>query len=425
MRFTARAATSLSILAVLAGSAQADAAAGELDRSFGAGGKTIRDLGGTDYVADVTATSGLATLALVRLERRGDEAVGVMRLAGDGRLDRSFGRNGLAVVSLAGDEQPGGIALTATGRIVVSFTSDRHSADGAFGVARFREGGKPDSTFDRDGVQTTGFGTGFSYATASDVAVDDGRITVAGGIYNGAASDDDFALARFDRDGELDDSFSGDGRQTTDFNGESDFASAVAIDSQGRAVVVGTADRYLSVDPLAIARYDTNGELDGSFSGDGRLVSTAAPDGSDVLVAPGDAIVAAGTVSGDFMAARFTESGDPDASFSEDGVQTVDFVDGADRLAAIAASGRRLVLAGTARTGRRGRDFAVARLTPGGELDESFSDDGRRAVDIAKGDDDAFAVTVHRRSSIVAAGWSERGEGEDSSLIRLYGRGRR
>jgi uncharacterized delta-60 repeat protein len=423
MRYATRAATSLSILALLAGAAHADAAAGELDRSFGSGGKTIRDLGGADFVADIATLGQRRTYALVGLEHRRDAAVGVMRLAEDGRLARSFGRNGLAIVNLAGDERPGGIAVTDRGRVVVSFTSDPSRADSAFGVARFRPSGNPDPTFDRDGVQTAGFGTGFRYAAAHDVAVSGRRIVAVGEVLDPGSGSDDFAIARFDHDGELDPGFAGDGRQTTDFNDEYDGALGVAIDAEDRVVAVGAADRFRAIDPLAIARYDADGELDASFSGDGRLVSTVAPEGVDVVL-QGDAITVGGSVSGDFLAARFTDTGDPDTTFSGDGVQTVDFVDGADELAAIAASGGRLVLAGTVRTGRRGRDFGVARLHAGGALDRRFSDDGRRAVDLSRDEDNALAVAIDGTGDVVAGGWAARADA-DTALIRLQGRGRR
>ena len=423
MRFAARAATSLSILALLAGAAEAHGSAGDLDRSFGSGGKAIRDLGGADYVADIATLGERKTYALVGFERRGDAAVGVMRLAEDGRLARSFGRNGLAAVNLAGDERPGGIAVTDRGRIVVSFTAEPSRADSAFGIARFRASGNPDPSLDRDGVQTAGFGTGFRYAFAHDVAVSGRRIVAVGEVLNPGGGSDDFAIASFTESGDLDPGFSGDGLQTTDFNEEYDAALGVAIDREGRVVAVGAADLFMPIDPLAIARYDTDGELDTSFSDDGRLVSTVAPEGVDVVL-QGTAITVGGTVSGDFLAARFTDAGDPDTTFSGDGVQTVDFVDGADELAAIATSGGKLVLAGTARTGRRGRDFGIARLRENGALDRGFSDDGRRAVDLAGGEDVALAVAIDGTRDVVAGGWAAR-SGEDTGLIRLHGRGRR
>ena len=48
----------------------------------------------------------------------------------------------------------------------------------------------------------------------------------------------DFALARYNPNGSLDPSFSGDGKQTTDF-GAGDWAKGVALQGDGKIVAVG------------------------------------------------------------------------------------------------------------------------------------------------------------------------------------------
>ena len=57
-----------------------------------------------------------------------------------------------------------------------------------------------------------------------------------------AATPDDFALARYNPNGSLDTSFSGDGKQTTDF-GDGDVANGVAIQGDGKIVAVGRGRR--------------------------------------------------------------------------------------------------------------------------------------------------------------------------------------
>jgi uncharacterized delta-60 repeat protein len=426
MSNTARFPLILSVLALTAlGASHAQAAPGDLDRAFGTKGKVLRDVGGEDFVADLVTRRNRKVVALVELDRGGDDGVGVMQLRRNGRLDRDFGRRGLARVSLAGDEYAGGIELAARGKVVISFTSDPSGADRAFGLARFRENGKPDRSLDRDGVQTTGFGTGFSGATAYGLALDGGDAIVAGDVFNAGGTRGDFAIARFSSNGTLDAGFSGDGRQTTDFQEQYDTAYGVDVDSEGRVIAVGTVDPPAGVDPLAVARYGADGELDESFSDDGILVSMIAPEGRDVVALPDDRIAVAGTVSGDFLVARFAEDGSPDAAFSGDGVQTVDFADGADTAAALARFGSKLVAVGTVRTGRRGRDFGVARLNANGTLDRKFSGDGRRAIDLAKNEDNAFGVAIDRTGDVLVGGRVERRGQGDSGIVRLQGKGGR
>jgi len=78
----------------------------------------------------------------------------------------------------------------------------------------------------------------------------DGKI-VAAGSSKGINGTSDFTLVRYNGDGSLDGSFGGgDGITTVDFNNSSDGASDVALDSQGRAVVVGASGGM-----FAIARF--------------------------------------------------------------------------------------------------------------------------------------------------------------------------
>ena len=87
----------------------------------------------------------------------------------------------------------------------------------------------------------------------------DGKIVVAG------TSNNDFLVARFNPDGSLDTSFDGDGIKTIEVGG-TEHASAVAIQSDGKIVVVGSTSVNTSV---AVVRLTTTGALDTSFDTDG------------------------------------------------------------------------------------------------------------------------------------------------------------
>src|SRR5512145_1328465 len=81
--------------------------------------------------------------------------------------------------------------------------------------------GIPSTFFDSDGKLTTDFFGGDDYATA--VAVQsDGKIVAAGYTVGGTT---DFALARYSADGSLDTSFDFGGRLTTDLFGGHDYAT--------------------------------------------------------------------------------------------------------------------------------------------------------------------------------------------------------
>ncbi|MEQ1862697.1 MAG: Calx-beta domain-containing protein, partial [Chthoniobacteraceae bacterium] len=199
----------------------------------------------------------------------------------------------------------------------------------------------------------------------------------------------DFLLARYLADGTLDTTFGTGGTVTTDFFGSADSAQAVALDAQGRIVVAGWALREGRAD-FAVARYLANGTLDVSFDGDGR--ATVDFDGFDdrassLAFTPGGGIALGGRTSGvqklDMAVAVLTGAGALDTSFSKDGRTTVDFAGKADVASAVLVQGDGgIVLGGTSSrisrvTTETASDFAFVRFTPAGDLDKTFSSDGR------------------------------------------------
>ena len=122
----------------------------------------------------------------------------------------------------------------------------------------------------------------------------DGKIVVAG------SSRRNFALARYNSNGSLDTSFDGDGKLTTDFGGW-DEASSMAIQADGKIVVAGS-----SRDNFALARYNSNGSLDTSFDGDGKLtIDFGGIDMAHSMAIQADGkIVVAGESGGNFALVR-------------------------------------------------------------------------------------------------------------------------
>jgi uncharacterized delta-60 repeat protein len=119
-----------------------------------------------------------------------------------------------------------------------------------------------------DGKVTTDFG---DVDRADGVAIQaDGKIVVAGSA--GGAGGPDFAVARYNTDGSLDPTFDGDGKVTTDFASNHDQGFAVALQADGKIVVAGEA--FLMDLDFALARYNTDGSLDATFGGGDGKVST-------------------------------------------------------------------------------------------------------------------------------------------------------
>src|SRR5437870_3563768 len=154
--------------------------------------------------------------------------------AGPGDLDPSFGAGGQVLTDFGGGDGARALALQADGRIVVAGRSC--PSTWRFALARHDADGTLDPSFGGGGRVLTNF-AGRDEASALALQ-SDGKIVVAG--FSGAGGRQDFAVARYNPDGSLDPSFGSGGRVLTDFGGD-DEASALALQSDGKIVVAGSA----------------------------------------------------------------------------------------------------------------------------------------------------------------------------------------
>jgi uncharacterized delta-60 repeat protein len=259
--------------------------------------------------------------------------------------------------------------------------------------------GDLDLTFSHDGRQLTDFG-GDDHANAVAIQAD-GRIVAAG------TRDGDFALARYHRDGSL------DLTQTTDLGG-SDMAWAIAVQPDGGIVAAGTTEF-----DVALVRYDADGSLDAGFSEDGiQVTDFGGMDGATGMVLQADGrIVVAGWSDGDFALARYNPDGSPDPTFSGDGMLMTD-VGGHDEAAAVAIQpDGRIVAAGGSAT-----DFALARFHPDGSPDTTFAGDGTQHTDFGGGES-VRALAIQPDGRIVAAGATNDADWTDFALARYHADG--
>jgi uncharacterized delta-60 repeat protein len=283
--------------------------------------------------------------------------------------------------------------------------------------------GDLDPTFSNDGRQTTTFAVN-DYAEA--VAIQsDGRIVVAG--YTGPAGNYDFGVSRYNSNGTLDVSFSGDGKLTTDFFGENDFGEAVAIQSDGKIIVAGVAVSEQAGNEFALVRYNTDGTLDNTFDGDGRVTTDFNGDDDvayDILIQPNGKIVVGGStksngMGNDFALARYNTNGTLDATFSGDGKQSTDF-GGSDTAAAIAIqSNGKVVAAGYSSAGGYFA-FALARYNTNGALDTTFSGDGKTTTNLGDDASSAYSVAIQSNGRIVAGGSVVTGIGTTNFALARY-----
>ncbi|WP_328836466.1 calcium-binding protein [Streptomyces europaeiscabiei] len=287
----------------------------------------------------------------------------------------------------------------------------------------------PHGAYAAPGDLDTTFGTGGkvsittpSFADGQDVAVQaDGKIVSVGFEQDPVNLDAEFAVLRHNPDGSVDTSFGGtggggDGEVLTDFEGGDDVAQGVAVQPDGKIVVVGrhqeTDDEFAGCCWFTVARYNTDGSVDTSFGGGDGWVSPGlaggAEDAAGVAVRPDGRIVAGARAGGLFGLVRYLPDGSPDPAFGGgDGVVTTSLSDtpgvGATaRDLALQPDGKVVVIGDV---GQTSFDFALARYNPDGSLDTTFGGDGKVTTDLG-GYNWGEAVVVQSSGKIVASGWS-------------------
>ncbi|HEX5936454.1 MAG TPA: hypothetical protein VFZ75_02000 [Actinomycetota bacterium] len=343
-------------------------------------------------------------------------------LASPGRADQTFSGDGLVAV-FPGGTTAEGVAVDRSDRIVVA--GHTYGADVDIAVARLRWNGALDDSFGGDGRVRIDLG---ARERALDVAVaEDGKVVVVG--YRKTRVAETWFVMRLLANGTRDDSFGGDGVVVTDFGRPFEQANAVAIQSDGRIVVGGSAAKGI-YENWVLARYLGGGALDGSFAGDGRVALSLSRTGEEVqdLVVHGTGIFAGGYAERSYLprfaVAKLRPDGHRATAFGTNGVRFVNVGPGADSAFGLTVQGDgKPVMAGYASNGGRA-DWGVARLRAGGGLDGTFSGDGVVTTAFTRAYELAASVAMQPNGQIVVAGRARGPSGtDDLAIVRYRGGG--
>ena len=412
------------VITLFVGVQMARAADGDLDPTFGTGGMLMTDINRSTDSASAVAVQADGKLVVVGTTYKqndySDEDFVVARYNTDGTLDNTFGSRGRVRTDFPGlAAVPSSVVIQPDGKIVVAGGAfPLFTFAGNFEVVRYNRNGSLDTSFGNGGIVTTNFPQG-SYAF--DVALQpDGKIIAAGTVFVnfiiGESSDTDFALARYNPDGTPDATFGNGGQVSTDFVGFEDDAFSVLIQPDGKIVAVGSANDPATFYDFAAARYLSNGTIDATFGVAGKVrtdfgdqnfdrARSAAlqPDGK--IVAAGFAISHGGGVQ-NFAVARYTSNGVLDNTFSRDGKTQIDFGNCCQSATKVLLQSDGKIIAVGGSNGESSEDdFLLARLSPRGSLDATFGVGGQVRTSFGDLNGGANGAALQSDGKIVAVGF--------------------
>jgi uncharacterized delta-60 repeat protein len=367
--------------------------AGSLDPRFGKHGRVLVAIDSTPVAAATTNDSRIVILGNSGTPGSAD----VVRLLRNGRLDESFGNEGVVALHMFAAYS---LTVAPGGELIVGGVApDQTHAE----LIRLRADGTLDSSFGSDGVVDFDYTAGTSNGTFVTILQPDGNL-VAGGFALSLGSDVELtSLARFDSRGNLDATFGSGGIVSVNLVGA---VTAIGLQSNGDILVCGGP-----LDPSAslLVRFLPDGTVDQNDEG-GRLKRFAHTgsltfEGSNAFDSRGRLLrwASASESSAQYVSVvRLLRNEMPDPHFDGKPFAFGSTDVNVPRDVELAQDGTMLIAGeGSSSTGKR--VFGVARLLRGGTLDPSFGKDGRVITPLEYAAQ-ATALAIEPDGKIVVAG---------------------
>lgn len=282
-----------------------------LDDSFGDAGLSIlSQLGPAEATAVIVDPDGKVivtgcTAVGAQYERA---ATGIVaRFLTDGQIDRTFGTQQQGLTELPHEDMtsPNDLLRQPDGKLLVLSEGTRQGAESR-SITRFLDDGRIDTSFGGagDGQAFVSFGEG-SLRAASMALQPDGKIVVVGCFQRPKDEYGDSAIARFTSNGLPDQNFgASNGQIIVPVSPFRDLATCVAIDSMNRLVVGGYAWDASNCSAVLLRMHE-DGSLDPGFGRLGKMMARPShvhvTDFFGVLVTETGDIVACGVAAGRFQ----------------------------------------------------------------------------------------------------------------------------
>jgi uncharacterized delta-60 repeat protein len=400
--------------------------AGTLDLTFNGTGKVVYDKDNMDAYNDIKVQSDGKIVAVgSSFSPTWSAMIEVTRYLTDGTFDPFFGTNGHFSFPLNIETMAYKCLIRDDGKIIIcGHTTDY--ATYSMLLIQLDTNGIPDVTFGNNGVVLQQVGTGEQTAFALALQ-DDKKILVAGYAVNGDFRNAPVVL-RFSETGVLDTSFGTNGVVTVPVTETDNDFSAVCVQSDGKILAAGHISNGLSWFSLLIARFDQNGNLDNSYGTNGIVnmnLGNVDDEFYDMQLTGNDESILTGftVTQSDYyyhlLLMKFDVNGQPVAGFGNNGVVTAGTVPYSfgDALA-LQSDGKILICGSTGELAPGNNDWAFWRFNSDGSPDNDFGTNGLVTTDFFGNADEALGIVLHEDKIILAGKTRNAGNLLDFAVAR-------
>ena len=302
-----------------------------------------------------------------------------------GTLDTSFDSDGIVITPFIGFNASVQSLLIQPDKKILAGGTVSNSGLNQFGLARYNSDGSLDESFGNLGKVISNYPELMIF---SSIALQsDGKIVVAGNLFNSSFTVSHFVLLRYDTNGLLDTSFGIDGRVITNLSDKLDKITSVLIQNDGKILALGTTSDNSNYSDFSIVRYNSDGTLDSSFGNNGITITSIRTWDFDYALALQDdnKIVVSGSTSNefnpvfgpdyDFLVLKYDKYGVLDSTFGNGGSVIIGTTEANEKALSVnILSDGKIVIGGEHHIMKY--SFMISQLLPNGNLDASFGNNG-------------------------------------------------
>ena len=341
----------------------------------------------------------------------------------DGSLDLNFGQNGFAITDLGGESESLAKVFEHDGKILSVGTSDQ-SGSFEHAILEYELSGNLNTSFGNGGVEYNQPLGNSSTLSDAMIDADDNLIATGGSSVSGVG----VLLSKYGQNGTPITSFGVSGSVSHDL-GLIESTSELEIQDDGKIVLAGYQAASGNPEDVLICRLNADGSLDGSFNSNGWVNLALSPNidrANDIAIDGNGRIVVVGFTTNlaetgfEAFAARLLTDGNYDNTFGSNGVVYLDIGDGNDMASSLVLQPDGKIIIGGSSNDGNDDNFCLIRLNEDGSLDPTFGNNGIVITEISVGYDAIADMELQADGKLVVGGTARVGSNDDIVLARYH-----